>query len=66
MIKTNIEKNKNLIIVFIFSLILIIGTLVVDDYGVSSDESDQRHSGFIELNYVGKILLPNLTKKLSV
>ena len=43
MIKTNIDKNKNLIIVFIFSLILIIGTLVVDDYGVSSDESDQRH-----------------------
>ena len=38
------------IFVIIMVLLVIIGTLVVDDYGVSSDESDQRHSGFIELH----------------
>ena len=61
----SIQKNKNKILVIIFLLIFFIGNSVVKDYGVSSDESDQRHSGFIELNYVGKILLPNLTEKLS-
>ena len=48
------KYNSNLIIIFIFSLIFIIGIFSVDDYGVSSDENDQRHSGFIELNYIGK------------
>ena len=61
----SIEKNKNKILVIIFLLIFFIGNSVVKDYGVSSDESDQRHSGFVELNYVGKILLPKLTKKIS-
>ena len=59
------KYNSNLIIIFIFSLIFIIGIFSVDDYGVSSDENDQRHSGFIELNYIGKKILPSLTEKLT-
>ena len=60
-----INNNKNKILYLIFLLILIVGLSSVKDYGVSGDESDQRHSGFVELNYVGKKILPNLTDKLT-
>ena len=65
MLNANFEKNSNRIIFLIFSLIFIIGITSVKDYGVSSDEADQRHSGFMELHNLGKKILPNLTEELS-
>ena len=66
MIKLNSKHNTNLIVTLVFSLIFMIGILSVEDYGVSSDENDQRHSGFIELSHIGKKLLPSITEKLTI
>ena len=65
MIKLSRKYKSNIIIISIFCLIFIIGALSVEDYGVSSDENDQRHSGFIELNHIGKKILPVITERLT-
>ena len=65
MIKLSSKYKSNIIIISIFFLIFIIGTFSVEDYGVSSDENDQRHSGFIELNHIGKKILPVITEQLT-
>lgn len=46
-----------------FVSILIIGLISVNDYGTTNDEYTQRLNGFITLNYLGEIFLPELTNK---
>ena len=60
MLNINFNSYKHLIIFVIFLSILVFGLVSVKDFGVSSDELDQRHSGFIELNYIGEKLIPNI------
>ena len=57
-----LNTNRKYLIFFSFLLILFSGFFSVKDYGVSSDESDQRHSGFVELNYIGEKIAPNILK----
>jgi hypothetical protein len=64
--KFNFKNKNNVFVILIFSLIFLVGALSVNDYGVSSDSNDQRHSGFIELNHIGQKILPSITKKLTV
>ena len=64
--KFNFKNENNVFVILIFSLMFLIGILQVNDYGVSSDSNDQRHSGFIELNHIGQKILPSITKKLTV
>ena len=54
--------NKK-IVLFIFSLIFIFGSLSVKDYGVSSDEHATRIHGFVNLNYIGQKISPQITNK---
>ena len=63
--KFNFKNKNNVFVILIFSLIFLVGALSVNDYGVSSDSNDQRHSGFIELNHIGQKILPSITKKLT-
>ena len=56
-------KNSNKLILIVFSAIFIFGTLSVKDYGVSSDEYAQRMDGFVNLNYIGLKISPEITNK---
>ena len=50
MLNINFNSYKHPIIFVIFLSIFVFGLVSVKDFGVSSDELDQRHSGFIELS----------------
>ena len=52
---------NNHLINFTFFIIFIICLLILKDYGVSQDEYALRIHGFVTLNYVGNIFLPELT-----
>ncbi len=58
-----LNSYRKYVIFFSFLLILFSGLFSVKDYGSSSDESDQRHSGFVELNYIGEKISPNMLKR---
>ena len=55
-----LNTYRRYLIFFSFLLIIFSGLFSVKDYGVSSDESDQRHSGFVELNYIGEKIAPSI------
>ncbi len=55
-----INLYKKYLIFFSFLFILFLGLISVKDYGHSSDESAQRHAGFVELNYIGEKIAPSL------
>ena len=59
----NTKKFNISFIVFFFLIILCIGLSSVKDYGVSSDEYSSRLKGFITLNYIGKIIIPEINEK---
>ena len=52
---------NNHLINFTFFIIFIICLLILKDYGVSQDEYALRIHGFVTLNYIGNIFLPELT-----
>jgi 4-amino-4-deoxy-L-arabinose transferase-like glycosyltransferase len=54
---------QKLLIIFFFICIFLIGIMSVSDYGVINDEYTHRLNGFITLNYLGEIFLPEITKK---
>ena len=61
--KQNINKflnYKKISIVLIFSLLLIVGVLIYDDYGISWDENYHRGNGFVSLNYIRSLLELNI------
>ena len=61
--KQNINKflnYKKISIVLIFSLLLIVGVLNYDDYGLSWDENYHRGNGFVSLNYIRSLLELNI------
>ena len=58
-----INNFRKSIIIFIFSVIFVIGIISVKDYGTTNDEYNQRLAGFITLNYLGEKLAPKLLEK---
>ena len=58
-----INFYQKYLIFFSFIFILFLGLISVKDYGHSSDESAQRHAGFIELNYIGEKIAPNILSR---
>ena len=58
-----INKLRSNIVIVFFILLLTIGIVSVKDYGVSSDEYQNRLSGFTTLNYLGEKFVPNINKK---
>ncbi len=61
--KDNLKKNIS--VISIFSIILIAGLFVVQDYGVSQDEYANRFHGIVALNYIGEIFFPSLTETIT-
>ena len=55
--------NSKKLIILVFSAIFIFGITSVKDYGVSSDEYAQRIDGFVNLNYIGLQISPEITNK---
>ena len=50
---------KKLSIILFFSVLLIVGILIFDDYGISWDEYNHRVNGFVSLNYIRSLLSLN-------
>ena len=46
------QNNTKLLVILIFSLLLIVGITIFDDYGISWDEYSHRANGFVSLNFV--------------
>ena len=63
--KKTILFDQKKIVFFIFFFFLAIGFKSINDYGVSSDEYNSRVKGFTTLDYIGKKISPELTKKFS-
>ena len=57
------EVLRVFVTLIFFISILIIGLISVNHYGTTNDEYTQRLNGFITLNYLGEIFLPDLTNK---
>ena len=57
--------QKNIPIILVFSIILLTGLVVVQDYGVSQDEYSARFHGIVTLNYIGEIFFPSLTENIT-
>ena len=54
---------KYFLISLYFFTILIIGFIIVPDYGISIDEDNTRINGFVSLKYIFEIFLPNLVNE---
>ena len=69
----NLNLNNNLVkylnskklILAVFSVILIFGSMSVKDYGVSSGEYAARINGIVNLNYIGLKISPEITNKMT-
>ena len=61
----NSYSKKNLLILFYFSIILLIGIFIFKDYGISIDEDNRRINGFVSLKYIFEIFFPNSVSKIS-
>ncbi len=53
----NFEISSRVVVIF-FTIYLILGLLIVPDYGISWDESAERMHGFIAGNYILEKILP--------
>ena len=45
---------KNILILSFFGILILVGTTIYKDYGISWDEPEQRLSGLVSLKYVGE------------
>ena len=57
--------NKNIHILAFFLIFFLIGIFIFSDYGVSIDEDKTRLNGFISLEYIFKIFVPNQVAEIS-
>ena len=60
-----LKNNKNLLVFFYFLLLLSIGLIVYDDYGISIDEDNTRIKGFVALRYIFDLLALDYSDFLS-
>ena len=60
-----IERNSIPIIFSIFFIIFLIISLNILNYGVSQDEYFSRTFGFINLNYIGNLIFPDLVNNIK-
>lgn len=65
--KDYVTRKKALsIFVFIFFLSLfILGCMVFEDYGMSSDERIERQTGLVNLKYIGSLFSDSIVKELD-
>ena len=57
--KSFFEYSENIIVLFFFIGLAIIGYILHQDYGVSFDEESTRFHGLVSLNYICELLFPN-------
>ena len=57
--KSFFENSENIIILFFFIGLAIIGYILHQDYGISFDEESTRFHGLVSLNYICELLFPN-------
>jgi hypothetical protein len=66
----NTFNKENIFIFFFFLILLITGTCLFSDYGISIDEDNSRVNGFVSLKYILELfnssLLADLNKIISV
>ena len=60
-----INSNKNLFIILFFSIFFLIGVFVFSDYGLSIDEDNTRILGFISLENIFRIFVPDHLSKID-
>ena len=51
-------RTSNLVVIPFFSLLLVLGSLLFRDYGVSWDESVEHYYGVVNIKYITKCLYP--------
>ena len=54
-----LNLNKNIYILAFFLIFFLIGIFIFSDYGISIDEDKTRLNGFISLEYIFKIFIPD-------
>ena len=59
------SKNENILLIFLFFVIFIIGSLIYSDYGISIDEDNSRVNGFVSLKYILDLFNFNLVAEVE-
>ena len=57
--KSFFEYSENILVLFFFIGLIIIGYILHQDYGISLDEESTRFHGLVSLNYICELLFPN-------
>ena len=52
-----VKRKERLLPIFMFLIILIIGLMIYDDYGIGWDESQERASSLVSYRYLNRVLL---------
>ena len=60
-----LNLNKNVLISVFFLIFFLIGIFIFSDYGISIDEDKTRLNGFISLEYIFKIFIPNQVTEIN-
>jgi len=60
-----LKLNKNIHILAFFLTFFLIGFFIFSDYGISIDEDKTRLNGFISLEYIFKIFIPNQVAEIN-
>ena len=53
------NRFENIIVLFFFIILTIVGYILHTDYGISLDEESTRLHGFVTLNYICEFFFPN-------
>ena len=62
---TFLNLNKNIHVLAFFLIFFLIGIFIFSDYGISIDEDKTRLNGFISLEYIFKIFIPNQVTEIN-
>ena len=60
-----LNLNKNIYILAFFLIFFLIGIFIFSDYGISIDEDKTRLNGFISLEYIFKIFIPDQVAEIN-
>ena len=59
--KSFFEYSENILVLFFFIGLIIIGYILHQDYGISLDEEISRNNGLVSIKYICDFLLPQYT-----
>ena len=62
---TFLNSNKNLFTFLFFLIFFLIGIYIFQDYGISIDEDNTRILGFLSLEHIFNIFLPEHVSKIN-